>query len=89
MIKLRSGASYDLIWPSTEYVYRLNAEGLLARFDRTLLRNNDNISSFYDGPWWDPEQRALCPLHVLHDRHRLARRRGFGDDRVVERPPEP
>ena len=30
VIKLRSGASYDLIWPSTEYVFRLNKEGLLA-----------------------------------------------------------
>ena len=34
VIKLRSGAAYDLIWPSTEYVYRLNKEGLLAKFDR-------------------------------------------------------
>ena len=61
VIKLRSGASYDLIWPSTEYVDRLNAEGLLARFDRGLLRNNDNISSFYDGPWWDPENELSVP----------------------------
>ena len=61
VIKLRSGASYDLIWPSTEYVDRLNAEGLLARFDRGLLRNNDNISSFYDSPWWDPENELSVP----------------------------
>ena len=50
VIKLRSGAQYDLIWPSTEYVARLNAEGLLAQFDRGLLRNSDNLSSFYDSP---------------------------------------
>ena len=61
VIKLRSGASYDLIWPSTEYVYRLNKEGLLARFDRSLLRNNDNISSFYDSPWWDPNNELGVP----------------------------
>jgi spermidine/putrescine transport system substrate-binding protein len=61
VIKLRSGASYDLIWPSTEYVYRLNREGLLARFDRGLLRNNDNISSFYDSPWWDPNNELGVP----------------------------
>jgi spermidine/putrescine transport system substrate-binding protein len=61
VIKLRSGASYDIIWPSTEYVDRLNREGLLARFDRALLRNNDNISSFYDGPWWDPENELSVP----------------------------
>ena len=61
VIKLRSGASYDLIWPSTEYVYRLDQEGLLARFDRSLLRNNDNIFDFYDGPWWDPNNELSVP----------------------------
>ncbi len=61
VIKLRSGASYDLIWPSTEYVYRLNKEGLLARFDRGLLRNNDNVSDFYDSPWWDPNNELGVP----------------------------
>ena len=61
VIKLRSGASYDLIWPSTEYVYRLNKEGLLARFDRSLLKNNDNISPFYDSPWWDPNNELGIP----------------------------
>ena len=61
VIKLRSGAAYDLIWPSTEYVYRLNKEGLLAKFDRGLLRNNDNISSFYDSPWWDPNNDLGVP----------------------------
>ena len=61
VIKLRSGAQYDLIWPSTEYVARLNAEGLLAPFDRGLLRNSDNISSFYDSPWWDPQNELGIP----------------------------
>jgi spermidine/putrescine transport system substrate-binding protein len=61
VVKLRSGAQYDLIWPSTEYVARLNKEGLLAHFDRDLLRNNDNISSFYDSPWWDPNNELGVP----------------------------
>jgi spermidine/putrescine transport system substrate-binding protein len=61
VIKLRSGAAYDLIWPSTEYVARLDAEGLLARFDRGLLRNDKNISSFYDGSWWDPQNELSVP----------------------------
>ncbi len=61
VIKLRSGAQYDLIWPSTEYVARLDREGLLAHFDRGLLRNNDNISSFYDSPWWDPNDELGIP----------------------------
>ena len=61
VIKLRSGASYDLIWPSTEYVYWLEKEGLLARFDRSLLKNNDNISPFYYSPWWDPNNELGIP----------------------------
>ena len=61
VIKLRSGAQYDLIWPSTEYVARLDAEGLLSRFDRGLLRNDENISSFYDGSWWDPQNELSVP----------------------------
>ena len=61
VVKLRSGARYDLIWPSTEYVARLAAEGLLARFDRDLLRNSGNISPFYDSPWWDPQNEYGIP----------------------------
>ncbi len=61
VIKLRSGAQYDLIWPSTEYVARLNKEGLLQQFDRSLLRNNDNVSDFYTSPWWDPQDNLSVP----------------------------
>jgi spermidine/putrescine transport system substrate-binding protein len=61
VIKLRSGAQYDLIWPSTEYVARLAAEGLLARFDRDLLSNADGIASFYDGGWYDPQNEYTVP----------------------------
>jgi spermidine/putrescine transport system substrate-binding protein len=61
VIKLRSGARYDLIWPSTEYVARLAAEGLLARFDRDLLSNADGIASFYDGGWYDPQNEYTVP----------------------------
>ncbi len=32
--KLRAGGQYDMIWPTPEYAYRLNQEGLLSRFDR-------------------------------------------------------
>jgi spermidine/putrescine transport system substrate-binding protein len=61
VVKLRSGAQYDLIWPSTEYVARLDKEGLLAHFDRGLLRNNDNVISYYDHPWWDPQDQLSVP----------------------------
>ena len=61
VVKLRSGAQYDMIWPSTEYVARLAAEGLLAKFDRNLLRNIDGVSDFYDQGWWDPNNEYSVP----------------------------
>jgi spermidine/putrescine transport system substrate-binding protein len=61
VVKLRSGGEYDLIWPSTEYVARLAAEGLLMRFDRDDLKNSKNISPFYDSPWWDPNNELSIP----------------------------
>ncbi len=44
VVKLRSGAQYDLIWPSTEYVPRLDQEGLLSHFDRDLLSQQRSTS---------------------------------------------
>jgi spermidine/putrescine transport system substrate-binding protein len=61
VVKLRSGAQYDMIWPSTEYVARLAAEGLLAKFDRSLLRNIDGVSDFYEQGWWDPNNEYSVP----------------------------
>jgi spermidine/putrescine transport system substrate-binding protein len=61
VIKLRSGAQYDLIFPSTEYVYRLRQEGLLAQFDRALIPNEKGLSKFYDSPWWDPNSEFSIP----------------------------
>jgi spermidine/putrescine transport system substrate-binding protein len=59
--KLRAGGQYDLIWPTPEYAYRLNAEGLLAHFDRSDLRNAKGISSYYDSGWWDPDSKISVP----------------------------
>ncbi len=59
--KLRAGGRYDLIWPTAEYAYRLNAEGLLAHFDRSDLKNADGISSYYDSGWWDPQSEFSVP----------------------------
>lgn len=61
VIKLRSGAQYDLIFPSSEYVLRLRNEGLLAQFDRSLLRNSDKVAAFYDSPWYDPNSEFSMP----------------------------
>jgi spermidine/putrescine transport system substrate-binding protein len=61
VIKLRSGAQYDLIFPSTEYVYRLRREGLLAQFDRANVPNEKGLSSYYDSPWYDPNSEFSIP----------------------------
>jgi spermidine/putrescine transport system substrate-binding protein len=61
VIKLRSGAQYDLIFPSSEYVLRLRNEGLLAQFDRSLLQNSDKVAAFYDSPWYDPNSEFSMP----------------------------
>ncbi|MFN8151533.1 MAG: spermidine/putrescine ABC transporter substrate-binding protein [Solirubrobacterales bacterium] len=59
--KLRAGGQYDIIWPTPEYAYRLNQEGLLAEFDRDDLKNAKGISPFYDSGWWDPESKLSVP----------------------------
>ena len=78
VIKLRSGASYDVIWPSTEYVYRLNKEGLLAPFRPQPAAQQRQHLELLRQPLVGPQQRARRPLHLLHHRDRLARRRGRG-----------
>src|SRR5262249_21356078 len=59
--KLRSGGAYDLIFPSGEYVDRLRKEGLLARFDRSRLKNIDTVPHYYDSPWYDPQAEFTVP----------------------------
>ena len=59
--KLRAGGRYDIIWPSPEYAYRLDQEGLLHRFNRDSLNNAKGISSFYDHGWWDPDSDTRFP----------------------------
>jgi len=59
--KLRAGGQYDIIWPTPEYAYRLNQEGLLAHFDRDDLKNAKGISPFYESGWWDPESDLSVP----------------------------
>ena len=59
--KLRAGGRYDMIWPTPEYAYRLDQEGLLAHFDRDELKNAKGISPFYDPAWWDPDSEFSVP----------------------------
>ena len=59
--KLRAGGSYDLIFPSTEYVQRLRNEQLIRPFDRAKLKNADTLTPFYDSPWYDPNSEFSVP----------------------------
>jgi Spermidine/putrescine-binding periplasmic protein len=59
--KLRAGGSYDLIFPSTEYVLRLRNEQLIRPFDRSKLKNADSLTPFYDSPWYDPNSEFSVP----------------------------
>lgn len=61
VIKLRAGGRYDMIWPTPEYAFRLDQEGLLAHFDRDDLKNAAGISPFYDTGWWDPGSELSVP----------------------------
>ncbi len=59
--KLRAGAEYDLIFPTSEYVVRLKQEGFLRPFDRELLRNSKGIDPYFDTPWYDPNGNHTVP----------------------------
>ncbi len=61
LTKLRAGAQYDLIFPSSEYVQRLIEEGFLHQFDRGLLKNADGIDPYFDRPWYDPNADHSVP----------------------------
>jgi spermidine/putrescine transport system substrate-binding protein len=61
LVKLRGGARYDLIFPSSEYVKRLRDEDLLHRFDRSELSNASGINPYFDSPWYDPQADHSIP----------------------------
>jgi spermidine/putrescine transport system substrate-binding protein len=61
MAKLRSGNRYDLIFPTADYVSRLNRLGALRPLDRAVLSNSDSIYPFFDDPWYDPASGHTVP----------------------------
>jgi spermidine/putrescine transport system substrate-binding protein len=61
MAKLRAGLHYDVIFPSAEYVQRLNSGYLLRRIDRDKLKNVDTVYSYFDDPWYDPNSEHSTP----------------------------
>jgi len=61
MAKLRSGNRYDLIFPTADYVNRLNRQGQLRQLDRGVLRNSAGIYPFFDDPWYDKDSAHTVP----------------------------
>ena len=61
MAKLRSGNRYDLIFPTADYVARLNRQAMLRPLDRAALRNSDGIYDFFDDPWYDKNSGHTVP----------------------------
>ena len=61
MAKLRSGNRYDLIFPTADYVSRLNRVNALRPLDRGTLRNSGGIYPFFDDPWYDKDSAHTVP----------------------------
>jgi spermidine/putrescine transport system substrate-binding protein len=61
MAKLRAGIRYDVIFPSAEYVQRLNSGYLIRRIDREKLKNADTVYSYFDDPWYDENSEHSTP----------------------------
>jgi len=61
MSKLRAGNRYDLIFPTADYVNRLNRQGMLRPLDRSALRNGGGIYPFFDDPWYDRNSAHTVP----------------------------
>jgi spermidine/putrescine transport system substrate-binding protein len=61
LAKLRAGNAYDVIFPTAEYVQRLIQQQQVLRIPRDKLENLDNIYSYFDDPWYDPDSAHSVP----------------------------
>ena len=61
MAKLQAGNQYDLIFPTADYVNRLNRRNALRPLDRAALKNSDGIYPFFDDPWYDKSSEHTVP----------------------------
>ena len=61
MAKLRAGNRYDLIFPTADYVARLNRLAALRPLDRGALKNSDGVYPFFDDPWYDKDSAHTVP----------------------------
>ena len=64
LAKLRAGNTYDVIFPTAEYVQRLIQQEQILRIPRDKLENLDNIYSYFDDPWYDPDSAHSVPYSL-------------------------
>jgi spermidine/putrescine transport system substrate-binding protein len=64
LAKLRAGNAYDVMFPTAEYVQRLVQQEQLLRIPRDKLENIDNIYSYFDDPWYDPDSGHSVPYSL-------------------------
>jgi spermidine/putrescine transport system substrate-binding protein len=64
LAKLRAGNQYDVMFPTAEYVQRLVQQEQLLRIPRDKLENLDNIYSYFDNPWYDPDSAHSVPYSL-------------------------
>jgi spermidine/putrescine transport system substrate-binding protein len=64
LAKLRAGNTYDVIFPTAEYIQRLVQEQQILRIPRDKLNNLDNIYPYFDDPWYDPDSAHSVPYSM-------------------------
>jgi spermidine/putrescine transport system substrate-binding protein len=63
--KLSAGNRYDIIFPSAQWVQKLNAANQLYPIDHSVLKNAASIFDYYDyftDPWYDPGSAHSIPF---------------------------
>ena len=61
MAKLRAGISYDIIFPTAEYVQRLIRGNQLRVVDRDKLKGVGNVFEQFEQPWYDRNSAHTTP----------------------------
>lgn len=64
MAKLRAGNTYDVIFPTAEYVQRLVQQEQLLRIPRDKLENIEYVYRYFDDPWYDPDSAHSVPYSL-------------------------
>ncbi len=64
MAKLRSGNSYDVIFPSAEFAAKLIKANQLLEIPRNELTALPDVYSFFDNPWYDAGSAHTVPYSL-------------------------